>query len=301
MALVGGMSMSRGDCQRPTEGEELAFNGLWSRLSKQLAQFVAQSLSSQISNPVVSDIVQEAFISLWQTWRKGGLHENVFSGDGDHDGSAYRWLRTAAYRLTIRESKKRRFVALELIEQADTRAHSPEEPLEQQEDAQHLNEALNRLAAQELEAITLHECQGLTHAKVAEVMQISVPQAKALCSRALEKLRGCLSVKVGTVEDEQTVLAKLLELSGARWQSYLDLLWPKQQAYMQHRKRGLNHTEAAGAMHIQAPAATGHKHKALRIGRDFLEKNVRPTPVTPGPVILGIVTREAACSHAAAS
>lgn len=108
------------------------------------------------------------------------------------------WLFRIAHNLVAnwhRNSSRRRMVALDSADSIHSFSPTPEETVENQEDARELREALRRLPAERQQALILRFADGLKHKEIGEVMGKSAGAVKVLVHRSLMSLHKGLSEK----------------------------------------------------------------------------------------------------------
>lgn len=142
------------------------------------------------------DIAQESFVRLW-AGRK----------DWSTDGSPRAILYRIARNLAIDERRKRR--VRDETSKLDLKTSRPATPLELVEESElrrHLDAALASLGERDREVFMLSRDQGLSHAEIAEVMQLAPQTVANLLHRVLNHLRHELAPFLPT-EDETNVLS----------------------------------------------------------------------------------------------
>ena len=138
---------------------EDTFNDMFRMYAEDLYKFLYYKYG-EANNP--ADIVQEAFIKLWDNCDK------VFPG------KVRGFLYTVANNLTL-SSIARKKTAKKYIDETDkwTSYHSPEYELEEKEYKQQLDQAIAGLTEEQRVAFLLNRVEGKKHQEIAEILGIS--------------------------------------------------------------------------------------------------------------------------------
>src|SRR5256712_6100627 len=136
------------------------------------------------------DIVQEAYLRAFKS----------FSGFHGSNGRA--WLLTIVRNTSYTLLKKSRAVDLtttfdEEIHASSHESVSPVTILEHSEDAELIREAMDELAAEFREILTLRHQEGLSYKEIADIAQIPPGTVMSRLARARAKLKECLTASIG--------------------------------------------------------------------------------------------------------
>src|SRR5436853_3283316 len=136
------------------------------------------------------DVVQEAYLRALKS----------FSGFHGSNGRA--WLLTIVRNTSYTLMKKNR--AVDLTTTFDEERHatghqsvSPATILERSEDTALIGEAMDQLAAEFREILTLRHQEGLSYKEIADIAQIPSGTVMSRLARARAKLRECLKARIG--------------------------------------------------------------------------------------------------------
>lgn len=175
-------------------GSEAAFNALVLRYRRPLVrQVLAMVRDSTEAEDVVQDALMSAFSSL-----------GSFRGDS----SFFTWL----YRIAINAAKHswtrstRRFPSFSDISDADDREgakeeseidmETPESVLEGKQILRTLSDVIDRLPAEQQEALMLRELDGLSYEQIATAMHCPVGTVRSRVSRARETISAAINVSL---------------------------------------------------------------------------------------------------------
>src|SRR6266704_726321 len=136
------------------------------------------------------DVVQEAFLRAFKS----------FAGFRGSNGRA--WLLTIVRNTSYTLMKKNRAVDLtttfdEEKHATDHESVNPAALLERTEDAELVREAMDNLAAEFREILTLRHQEGLSYKEIADIAQIPPGTVMSRLARARRKLKECLAARIG--------------------------------------------------------------------------------------------------------
>ena len=161
-----------------SKGDKNAFAVLMQRHIAALLNFNRQYLSTE-----AEDIVQEAFIRLWNKapeWQDKGISPKA-------------WLMRVSYNLCIDTLRKQKTISLE---DQQTTLVDPNVTIEQhvinRSDFQQKIQQLNALPERQRTAITLCAYHGLNNKQAAAVLDISIDALESLLARGRRKLKQLL-------------------------------------------------------------------------------------------------------------
>jgi RNA polymerase sigma-70 factor (family 1) len=163
---------------RVAEGDEAAFSELFYAYHQRLGAYVYRLTESR---PATQEIVQDVFIKIWV--KRSGLTEvtnfnaYLFTAARNH---VFNFIRNLA-----RERSRQAALDVETVVEAEP----PEEDYHSL-----LDEAVAQLPQQQQRVYRLHKQEGLSHAEIAERMQLSVETVKKHMSLALRAIRDHLSM-----------------------------------------------------------------------------------------------------------
>jgi len=155
--------------------EEKIFSELFTRHGKELNNFLYFKFGSHIPS---KDLVQEAFIKLWDNCHKVSIHK------------AKGFLYTVANNLSLNQLKHNK-VKLN-FSQTPLKAYTNESPefiLEEKEYLQKFQNALADLTEPQRVAFLMNRVEGKKHKEIAEILGISRKAVEKRIYGALEKLR----------------------------------------------------------------------------------------------------------------
>ena len=139
--------------------------------------------SCGIASDVADDIVQEAFVALFQHLRKGGGAENLRG-----------WVMQVGYRLALKhrrtEWRRARWQGpweVEAVRVPDPSA-GPEDACEATEDQQRLRAVLKALPERDRQCVCLR-AEGLRYREIAEVLGVSLGAVAKSLTRAVSRFR----------------------------------------------------------------------------------------------------------------
>ena len=169
-------------------GSQSALAGLMDQCWSELVRFAARQVADV---DLARDIVQEAFIQVWE--RRRGWEPR---------GSARAYLYRIVRNLVIDE-KRRQAVRRRWLERQEhappARPATPEEVLDEKLLAEVFEEAVASLPDRRREVFELVFMRGLSHADAAAVMKLSVQTVANQMSSALRTVRGAVTDS-GTLE-----------------------------------------------------------------------------------------------------
>lgn len=178
-------------------GDESAFATLMRAEAPRLARLGVSILAS---NAEAEEVMQEAFLRLWQqaaTWQP--------------EARVGTWLHGVVYRLSIDRLRRRRpSVAVEDVEEVmDSGETTPEEALSERQRAALVEAALARLSPRQRTAIVLAHYQGLSQAEASSVLDMTEEAYESLLARGRRRLK----VLVSEIEAGGHVPAQGMETS----------------------------------------------------------------------------------------
>ena len=163
--------------ERPVENvcEESLFNNLFKKYSKDLHDFLYYKYGSD-NNP--KDLVQEAFIKLWDNCHKVSLEKArscVF--------------KVGHKQIVNQQSKKKKLVNNAQQKPRQHTSESPEYLMEESEYMQRLQSALESLSEDQRVTFLMNRIEGKKHQEIAEILGISRKAVEKRIYTALDKLR----------------------------------------------------------------------------------------------------------------
>lgn len=167
-------------------GDSVAFSALVYRHSR---RFYAAAYRIMLSKEDAEDVVQEAFLKLWNgkaVWQEGKgakfttwFYRVVVNQARDH--------------LAKRKDGRHTELTEELIQSGDMSAH---DSMEKQQESQVVIEALAELPERQRTALTLFYTEELSQKETAEIMGITPKAVESLIGRAKLAMRDRLQTKV---------------------------------------------------------------------------------------------------------
>ena len=155
---------------------------IYDRYSGRIYNFALRFLKN---SEAAEDATQEVFVKMLK-------HANQFQGDAKLSTWLFsitaNWCRDYL-RKADNKSKESDDVLVTLPTPAE---HAPDRKLEQREDAQRLQQALQALTPEQREAILLSRYQGLSYAEIAQISGCSEGAVKTRVFRAMETLKKTL-------------------------------------------------------------------------------------------------------------
>ena len=171
---------------RIAEGDEAAFSELFYAYHQRLGAYVYRLTESR---PATQEIVQDVFVKIW-------VKRAALTGVGNFDAYLFTAARNHVFNYIRNMARERsRQAALEaesLAGTAELRLKEMETPEEDYHSL--LDEAVAQLPPQQQRVYRLHKQEGLSHAEIAERMQLSVETVKKHMSLALRAIRDHLSM-----------------------------------------------------------------------------------------------------------
>lgn len=167
-------------CRRLTESDRQAFEQVFRILRDDLVRY-ARSIVRD--DAVAHDLVQDVFLSLWET--RATLDPTL-----SLKAFLYRMSRNAAYRhLRDTRTHARKHVEIQRNhEQWSLNGSAKESTLDAEQLSRRLRQWINELPERQREALTLSRYHGLSHREIASLMQISPRTVNNHIMRALEHL-----------------------------------------------------------------------------------------------------------------
>lgn len=137
------------------------------------------------------DVLQEAFLNVW---RIAGSYRDALS-------PPLAWLgvivRSRALDFLRRRTSERADSAIELdaalAETLPSSAIDPQDASEASELARALHDCLRQLEARQRQVVSLAYLRDLSHAELAQQLQLPLGTVKSWVRRAIEQLRGCMA------------------------------------------------------------------------------------------------------------
>ncbi len=166
-------------------GDENAFEELYDRLSPQVFGLIRRILKDQAQS---EEITQEVFVEAWQQAARYDAAR----------GKAITWLLTLAHRRAVdrvraSQASKDRDLR-EGIKDFQASYDDVEETAIAHDEGQRVTRALEKLSANQRDAIQLAYFGGYTHLEVAELLKIPVGTAKTRIRDGMNKLRDLMGV-----------------------------------------------------------------------------------------------------------
>ncbi len=171
-------------------GDQAALETLYDRYADRVYGLAARILDRASAE----DIVQEAFVKLWQ--RPDGFDP--------HRGSFASWFLRVAHNLAVdrkRRQRRQRQHQVDpstterldgLLEGASYPEANPHQQLERGARQAHLHDALSRVTDEQRHVLMLAYFDGLTHQQIADHLEIPLGTVKTRARSGLRKLRECL-------------------------------------------------------------------------------------------------------------
>ena len=163
---------------RIAEGDEAAFSELFYAYHQRLGAYVYRLTESR---PATQEIVQDVFVKIWV--KRSGLVDVV-----NFDAYLFTAARNHVFNY-IRNMARERSRQADLEVETTAEAETPGEDYHSM-----LDEAVAQLPQQQQRVYRLHKQEGLSHAEIAERMQLSVETVKKHMSLALRAIRDRLSI-----------------------------------------------------------------------------------------------------------
>lgn len=146
------------------------------------------------SREEAEEVAQETFLRVWQNAERYESTARLTT-----------WLHTIARNQAVDRLRKRRPTLGSDSLDAEPASGRPSDFLERKQAAEGVQQALERLAPRQREAIVLVHYQGLSNGEAAEVLGVGVEAVESLLGRARRKLRELLQ---GVESDSERVEQK---------------------------------------------------------------------------------------------
>lgn len=171
---------------RIAEGDEVAFSELFHAYHQRLGAYVYRLTESR---PATQEIVQDVFVKIWV---KRAMLRDVVNFDAYLFTAARNHVFNYIRNMARERSRLAELEAGGLARMSGSQAAEVETP----EEDYHLllDEAVAQLPQQQQRVYRLHKQEGLSHAEIAERMQLSVETVKKHMSLALRAIRDRLSI-----------------------------------------------------------------------------------------------------------
>ena len=184
--------------QRAHHGDRMAFDELFARHLPPLRQFIEFRLDRRLQRRIdASDIVQETQLEAFRRfddycerkpmpfhiWLRRNAYERLLNARRDH---------RAALRSVEREQPMPERSSVLLAQSIKELFPTPSEALARREYRQCVAEALDELPPADSELLLMRHVEGMTHAQIAQVMDIAHATARQRYARALLKLERVL-------------------------------------------------------------------------------------------------------------
>lgn len=157
-------------------GDPMAAQLLTHRLAPRALGFATRLLGGDRAE--AEDVTQEAMLRLWKQatgWRTGEAQVST-------------WLYRVVSNLCTDRLRKRRTVNIDAAGDPEDGRPSAVESMMDEDRAQALQGALNRLPDRQRIAVTLRHIEGATNPEIAEIMDISVEAVESLTARGKRAL-----------------------------------------------------------------------------------------------------------------
>ena len=164
---------------RVAEGDEAAFSLLFNAFHQRLGAYVYRLTESL---PATQEIVQDVFVKIW-------LKRAILPELQSFDAYLFKAARNHVFNYL-------RKLARERVQQAQLEASLPASATAEAEE-EHLDlldQAIDHLPPQQQKIYLLHRRQGLSHAEIADRLNLSVETVKKHMSLALRSIRKYLSL-----------------------------------------------------------------------------------------------------------
>lgn len=187
--------------QRARHGDQTAFNELFACHLPPLRQFIEFRLDRRLQGRMdASDILQETQLEAFRRfddycerkpmpfhiWLRRNAYERLLNARRDH---------RAALRSIDREQPLPERSSVLLAHSIKQLFPTPSEALARRENRQCVTQALAELPQQDSEVLLMRHVEGMTHAQIAQVMDIEHATARQRYARALLKLERLLRTK----------------------------------------------------------------------------------------------------------
>lgn len=161
----------------PTENicQESTFNKVYNDHNREIWRFIYYKCGDQAQ---ADDLVQDAFIKLWQNCAKVSLQK------------AKSFLYTITNNAFLNEIAHKKVILKHAKQQPDrVNSQSPQYLLEEKEFHKKLQEAIGNLTEGQRTAFLLNRIEGKKYVEIAELLSISVKAVEKRMSQALATLR----------------------------------------------------------------------------------------------------------------
>jgi len=146
-----------------------------------------------LNETVADDLMQELFLRLSQ------------SIPFDQAKNPVAYVRRTAMNLAFEWKRQRkRSVAGSLEEEPISVSQSPEDMIQQQEDMDMVLNALSELSEDARQVLVLHRLEGEPYDSIAEQMDKTSHQVRAICSKAIQRLRDVLNDDSASTSETQS-------------------------------------------------------------------------------------------------
>lgn len=166
--------------ERAKNGDTSAYDEL---IEKNIERIYRMAYAMLNNKEDTEDVVQETFIKAWQK-----------IGDFRGESSFSTWVSSIATRICIsRYRKKKIFITIdELLPILHN--HNPINEIEQKDEWEKMQKAMNKLSPKEKIALTL-KMEGQKIEEISKIMNVAEGTVKSLLHRATKKIRNALGIK----------------------------------------------------------------------------------------------------------
>jgi len=168
---------------RAVEGDGDAFGELYDLHVARIYRYIYYMTRSPTE---AEDLTAQTFLKAWQAISRYEMRGPPF----------IHWLLRIAYNVTLNYLRgQRRHETISRIKYLEDRALTPEKVLEQQDTATRVRQALLRLAPSQRQVLVLRFIEGLPYCEIADIMGKSIGAIRVIQHRALNNLRGLLTLE----------------------------------------------------------------------------------------------------------
>jgi RNA polymerase sigma-70 factor (ECF subfamily) len=164
-----------------SRGDAEAFGELYERYLDQIYRYVHYRLPAAEE---AEDLTEQIFLKTWELIRKGGKAAKIENFRA--------WLYRVAHNQVVDYHRKKQPLTVDMQENSGLFGKSGDDTegdVQKNLDQQDLLEAILTLDLQSQEIIAMRFIHGLSHAEVAEALELKPGHARVLQHRALTKLR----------------------------------------------------------------------------------------------------------------
>jgi RNA polymerase sigma-70 factor (ECF subfamily) len=163
-------------------GDVVAFELLFRTYYPRLCRFVQRMVQS---HPIAEEIVQELFLSIWE-------HRETWQPRSSIRKYLYRAVKNSSLNHLNHQKIVKDWEGEELYTTSMMSESNPEREVFNNELANAIQKAIDRLPERCRLTFTLHRQDGLTYAEIASVLNVSIKTVETQMGRALKTLRSLL-------------------------------------------------------------------------------------------------------------